>query len=96
MDKTSGLIKIAQDIANDTPGFHIIMGPGPGDHATRDFMYTLRDTAHEIFGKDYSEKRISGKTRFAVDFWFPEEMTVVELAFTLRNAQSELSTVFLN
>lgn len=89
MDKTSELIKIARDIAADTPEFHIIKGPGRGDHATRDFMAILREIAENAFGQDHSEKRISGDTKFSVDFWFPDEMTVVEFALTLRNAASE-------
>lgn len=89
MNKTSELIKIAMDLANSTPEFHNIKGPGAGDHATRDFMREIRQAAHEIFGADYSEKKISHNTNFAVDFWFPDEMTVVEFALTLRNSSSE-------
>ncbi|MCK9390881.1 MAG: hypothetical protein M0Q01_04870 [Syntrophales bacterium] len=89
LDKPSELIKIARDIASDTPEFHTIKGPGKGDHATRDFMITLREIANNSFGQDHSEKQISGDTKFRVDFWFPDEMTVVEFALTLRNAASE-------
>jgi hypothetical protein len=89
MNKTSELIKIAQDVASDTSEFHDIKGPGKGDHATKDFMRTMREIALNAFGQDYSEKKISGNTNFAVDFWFPDEMTIVEFALTLRNAQSE-------
>ena len=89
MDKTSELIKIARDIAADTPEFHAIKGPGKGDHATMVFMRTMQEIALNAFGQDHAEKRISGSTNFTVDFWFPEEMTVVEFALTLRNAASE-------
>ncbi|HAB53672.1 MAG TPA: hypothetical protein DCE80_16105 [Ignavibacteriales bacterium] len=89
MNKTSEIIKIARDLANDTLEFHNIKGPGVGDHATREFMRNVRQTAHEVFGVDYSEKKISHNTNFAVDFWFPDEMTVVEFALTLRNSSSE-------
>ena len=89
MNKASELIKIAQDLASDTPEFHSIKGPGKGDHATKDFMRTMREIAHNAFGQDYAEKKISGDTNFAVDFWFPDEMTIVEFALTLRNSSSE-------
>lgn len=89
MNKTSELIKIAQNLASNTPEFHSIKGPGIGDHATRAFMLEMKKLAYDAFGHDYSEKRISRPTNFAVDFWFPEEMTVVEFALTLRNASSE-------
>jgi hypothetical protein len=89
MDKTSELIKIAQNLASNTPEFHSIKGPGKGDHATKIFMIEMRRLAHDAFGYDYSEKKISRPTNFAVDFWFPDEKTVVEFALTLRNASSE-------
>jgi len=89
MDKTTELIQIAKSIASNTPAFHSIKGPGIGDHATRAFMLEMRKRAYDAFGQDYSEKKISRPTNFAVDFWFPEEMTVVEFALTLRNSSSE-------
>ena len=89
MKKTSELIRIAQRLAQDTPQFHSIKGPGVGDHATAKFMETLRRLASEALGEDCSEKCICGDTKFAVDFWFPDEMTVVEFALTLRNSSSE-------
>ncbi len=89
MDKASRLINIAKNLASDTPEFHRIKGPGKGDRATNNFMKTIQNRAKDAFGQDYSEKKISGKTNFAVDFWFPDEMTIVEFALTLRNSSSE-------
>jgi hypothetical protein len=89
MDKTSKLIKMAQSLASATPEFHNIKGPGTGDHATKAFMLKVRKLAHDAFGEDYSEKRISDDTNFAVDFWFPDEATIVEFALALRNSSSE-------
>ena len=89
MDKASRLINIAKNLAANTPEFHSIKGPGIGDHATKIFMKTIQNRAKDAFGQDYSEKKISGKTNFAVDFWFPDEMTIVEFALTLRNSSSE-------
>jgi hypothetical protein len=89
MNKTFELIKIAQNLASNTPAFHSIKGPGIGDHATKAFMLAIQKLAHDAFGYDYSEKKISRPTNFAVDFYFPDEMTVVEFALTLRNSSSE-------
>jgi len=89
MDKTSELIKIAQSLASKTPEFHSIKGPGKGDHATKEFMTKIRRLANDSFGVDYSEKKISRSANFAVDFWFPDDKTVVEFALTLRNSSSE-------
>lgn len=89
MSKTAKLITIAQNLASNTPEFHSIKGPGKGDHATKAFMLNVRKQALDAFGQDYAEKKISGNTNFAVDFWFPDEMTIVEFALTLRNSSSE-------
>jgi hypothetical protein len=89
MDKTAELIRMARHLASSTPEFHSIKGAGKGDHATAAYMRELRKLAHDTFGSDYSEKKISGTTNFAVDFWLPDEMTIVEIALTLKNSASE-------
>ncbi|MET0399073.1 MAG: hypothetical protein ABW277_19930 [Longimicrobiaceae bacterium] len=89
MDRSTRLLALAREIASANPTFHEVRGPGAGDHATREFMKELRRRALEAFGGDYSERRICGATSFAVDFYFPEERTVVEVALGLPNSASE-------
>ena len=83
------LTTLAQKIADDSPGFFDIKGPGKGDKATHAFMKELQNQAKELFGEDFSEKGICGDNKFAVDFFFPKEATIVEIALTLRNSNSE-------
>lgn len=52
-------------------------------------MRALRDRAVQIFGADFSECKICGETSFAVDFYFPDEAAIVEVALGLPNSQSE-------
>jgi hypothetical protein len=52
-------------------------------------MARLRQEALRHFGSDCAEKRIWGTANFAVDFWFPEDKTIVEIAMSLRNPLSE-------
>jgi hypothetical protein len=52
-------------------------------------MRQLRDLAVAELGADYSEKKICGATDFAVDFYFPAEATIVEVALGLPNPASE-------
>ena len=85
------LVALAQKIADDSPGFFEIKGPGKGDRATNAFMKELQSQAKQLFGEDFSEKGICGDNKFAVDFFFPEEATIIEIALTLRNANSEFS-----
>lgn len=83
------LITLAQKITDDSPGFFNIKGPGKGDVATHTFMKELQYQAKKLFGEDFSEKVICGDNKFAVDFFFPKEATIVEIALTLRNSNSE-------
>ena len=88
-DKPSKLLSMARDIASASPDFQKVRGPGAGDHATQGFMRRLRDRAREAFGEDYSERKLCGETSLAVDFYFPDEGTIVEIALGLPNPASE-------
>jgi hypothetical protein len=84
------LFGMAQEVANEKPEFFYIKGPGIGDKDTADFMSKLRVKAMKKFGRDFSERKICGTgINSAVDFYFPEEATIVEIALTLKNAASE-------
>jgi len=89
MNKARELVRIARDIASETQDFHRVKGPGHGDRASCVFMNELRRRAIKQFGTDYSEKQISGDIKSAVDFFIPEEKTVIEIALTLKNPLSE-------
>jgi hypothetical protein len=49
----------------------------------------LRAIALQEFGEDLSEKQICGATAQAVDYYFPDEETIVEVALGLPNPASE-------
>jgi hypothetical protein len=85
MGKVEVLVKLAQRLASETPGFFDLKGPGVGDRATGAFMAELRERLRAAVGDDSSEKRICGENNLAVDFFFPDEQAVVEVAFSLRN-----------
>jgi hypothetical protein len=65
------------------------LGPGQGDHATKAYMKELGEMATDEFKEDFSEQCISGNNGLRVDFYFPGEKTVVEVAMGLRNSNSE-------
>lgn len=73
----------------ERPYFFEIKGPGLGDNDTAVFMKQLRSRALKRFKTDYSEKKICGQNSLCVDFYFPDEETVVEVALGLRNPLSE-------
>jgi len=88
-DRPGKLIELAQALAAENSEFQAVLGPGVGDKATGEFMQKLRQRALTHFGNDYSEKQICGQNSLAVDFYFPEEQTVVEVALGLANPASE-------
>jgi hypothetical protein len=89
MDSATRLLGLARNLANTDAGFHIALGAGAGDHRTNSFMRELRKLAAVEFGEDFSERKICGDTAQAVDFYFPSEATIVEVALGLPNPQTE-------
>lgn len=89
MLKTEKLFVLAQALADARRDFMSVKGPGAGDRDTHSFMGALRDRAQKIFRLDYSEKKVCGQNGLCVDFYFPEEQTIVEVALGLRNPLSE-------
>ena len=83
------LLELARDIAARNPNFQAVQGPGQGDRTTATFMADLRKQACQLFGSDFSEKKICGENVFAADFYFPEEKTIVEVALGLPNPNCE-------
>jgi hypothetical protein len=89
MDRPAKLVTLARDLADSIPEFQAVRGPGTGDRLTLSFMRELRSRAESAFGEDFSEKKICGETAFAVDFYFPEEGAIVEVALGLPNPNTE-------
>jgi hypothetical protein len=89
MDPVRQLIKIAEQLARETPGFLQIKGPGSGDRATSAFMQQLRQRVDSEVPEAEAEQRISGRNSLAVDFYLPKRGVVVEVALGLRNPTSE-------
>lgn len=87
-DKPSVLVDIARGLA-ESQDFHVVLGPGAGDKRVHSFMHQLREAAKEMFGEDFSEKKICGQNSLAVDFYFPKERAIVEVALGLPNPSTE-------
>jgi hypothetical protein len=83
------LLELAQRIVDTLPDFFDLKGPGVGDRATAAFMRDLRQAAITEFGADHAEQEISGTNGFRVDYYFPAEATLVEVALGLRNPRTE-------
>jgi len=88
-DRAARLLEIAREIANRSRDFQEAKGPGAGNLATNTFLKAIRARAETEFGEDFSEQRICGKTSQAVDFYFPNQATIVEVALGLPNPACE-------
>jgi hypothetical protein len=88
-ERTSWLVLFASKLANSIPDFYEKKGPGRGDRSTNEFIDALRKSARERFGRDYSEAKVCHGTDFPLDFYFPEEGTAVEFAFSLHQPMNE-------
>src|SRR5690242_20460073 len=88
-DRPCRLLDLARRLVSSTPDFQVVRGPGAGDHATRLFMRKLQEAARARFGEDLCERQICGDNEFAVDFYFREEATIVEVALGLPNPTCE-------
>jgi hypothetical protein len=89
MTITEQILLIAQHVANHQPGFFTVKSSERGDDATSAYMRDLRSAVEAQIGKDYSERRICGDNKLAVDFFIEQERAVIEVAFGLRNSNSE-------
>jgi hypothetical protein len=88
-DKALKLFALARELASTDADFQSVLGPGEGDLHTQLFMRQLRERAARTFGTDYAERKVCGDTSLAVDFYFPDEETIVEVALGLPNPGSE-------
>lgn len=89
MSKVERLLRIIQEIADERPNFFVRKGQGTGNVDTNRFVAELRRRARIEFGADYSEKKICGDTNHAVDYYFHDEATIVEVALSLWTPNSE-------
>ena len=89
MDRISRLLGLANKLALSTPDFFDTKGPGEGNRSTNNFIKELSSRAKSEFGEDFSEKSICGDNSLAVDFYFPDEGTIVEIALGLKNPNTE-------
>jgi hypothetical protein len=88
-DRPSRLLAIARELAASDQTFQAVRGPGKGNNATNGFMRELRARALAAFGTECGEQRLCGQTSLAVDFYFPRERTIVEVALGLPNPGCE-------
>ena len=89
MSKQEKLYELAQNLASQTYGFLDKKGPGIGNHATNQYVNQLITLAKEEFGEDFSEQKLCGENSLAVDYYFPDEETIVEVALGLKKPNSE-------
>jgi hypothetical protein len=89
MERADRLLELAQELANERPTLFLSKGPGAGDRDTKEFIHEIRRRAVQTFAMDYGEQTICGANGLRVDYYFPDDATIVEIAFLLKNSPSE-------
>src|SRR5229473_545864 len=89
MKKADKIFSLAQALADERPHFFDLKGPSVGDHDTSSFMKELRSRSPLALNADYAEKKVCGENKLCVDYYLPDEETIIEVALGLRNPTSE-------
>lgn len=89
MDRASQVLAIARAAVTNPTAFQKARGAGKGNKSTNRFMMTVRRRARTELGAEYSEQAICGDNRLCVDFYFPRQATIVEIALGLPNPNTE-------
>jgi hypothetical protein len=87
--KTDQLIALVRELAEQQQGFLNVLGPGAGNDRANAFTAQLIREAEHLLGADYAEFRYCEDQSARYDFYFPEERTVIEVAWGLPNPNSE-------
>jgi hypothetical protein len=90
MTKTQRILLLAQEVADSLPDMFLKRGPGKGNNFTNQYMASLNQKVRAVIGNDYVEQCISGTTRQCVDFFVPDEKTIVEVELSLYNTHNNL------
>jgi len=90
MTKTQTILRLAQEVADRLPGMFSKKGAGKGNKFTNHYMTLLNRRVTEILGSEYVEQCISGDTKQCVDFFVPDEKTIVEVELSLYNVHTNL------
>ncbi|MGA3142705.1 MAG: hypothetical protein ABSF10_06630 [Verrucomicrobiota bacterium] len=92
MSQVEQILKIAQEIL-DVPErgkFFVRQGPGVGNGKTTEFMAALRTRVIDELGDGLAEMCICGNNKLCVDYYLPDESTIIEFEFSLSTPHSNL------
>ena len=64
-------------------------GPGVGNTLVNDYINELKAFAKKKFQGDFAERSVMGGTNLRFDYYFPKEKTVIEIALSLHNSNTE-------
>jgi len=90
MTKTQIIYELAQQTANEIPDMFRKKGAGEGNRFTNQYMARLNKAVTSMIGGSYIEQRICHPTDQSVDFFIPEESTIIEVELSLYNVHTNL------
>jgi hypothetical protein len=90
LTKTQQIYTLAQEAADALPDMFSKKGPGAGNHFTNKYMARLNAVVKDTLGRSYIEQKICEPTDQCVDFYVPEESTIIEVELSLYNVHTNL------
>lgn len=87
--KTEQLVGLVKLLAEQQRAFIKPLGPGAGNARTNAFTAQVVEQAKRLFDHDFSEFRYCEDHSARYDFYFPDESTVIEIAWGLPNPNTE-------
>ena len=91
--KVEQILSILDEVASSFgESFLKRLGPGKdaGNGVTNQFMSKVNAEVASRVGHDLADRRICGETNFSVDFYVPEQATVIEVELSARNPHTNL------
>ncbi len=82
MSRAERIFQLAQEVADTYDVFHAKRA-GAGDHYTKEVVDHLKFLVLEEFGPGVANQFLSKESRQSVDFWLPEEHTILEVEFSM-------------
>jgi len=87
--KVTVLLRIIEEVVVDHPYFFQSTGAGQANKASNEFVKAVQARVNDEIGEGCVEHIINTDSRMAVDYYFEDERTIVEVARLVKNPNSE-------
>jgi len=83
------LLKLIHEVVPNHPTFFQTIGAGQGNKDSNAFVKAVQSQVAAFFGENCKIEQKVGDSGMAVDYYFPDDKTIVEVARLVKNPNSE-------